>query len=233
MNDRNERKTLDTLLTLRNIIPHPPAAPMTYHELVDALVDMGITTSYHSVYRMLKHQGVLNLLDIERVKTGRAHGFRHRGSLLDKFSHHGLIADLIIQYLPHLLPPKVASQLKTHLAHHLVAFTALDEAYPDKRWKDKLDIQIDALGSWLTSELSPKIETLLSALYRDEPVWVEYYSLDNPAQVHKEKVMPQHLVVTTQDCELGYLSVDNPLHRGKGKLSRMPLTQIHTVTRCY
>ncbi|MFV0573950.1 MAG: hypothetical protein ACK5NC_00765 [Vibrio sp.] len=200
---KHQLKTIETLLCLAEAIPHPPARPITYQELANAVIDRGSSTDYHAVRRILNNERVRNLLGIEQVLIGRAHGIRYRASLLERFSHTELVAHLVETNLNPLLPKEIRYRLREHLKPHYERFQLFNEYMRDKHWLKKLTIAPDRLGHWLTEPLSPTVELILSALYREQHLLMRYYVL-GCTDVYEEKVMPIELQVKQEDTFLLY-----------------------------
>ncbi len=200
---KHQLKTIETLLCLAEVIPHPPAKPITYQELADAVIDRGSSTDYHAVRRILNNERVRNLLGIEQVLLGRTHGIRYRASLLERFSHTELVAYLVENHLNALLPKEIRHRLSEHLKPHYERFQLFNEYMRDKHWLKKLTIAPERLGHWLTEPLSPTVELILSALYREQHLLMRYY-VSGCVTSREQKIMPIELQVKEEGCFLRY-----------------------------
>ncbi|WP_417884282.1 hypothetical protein [Vibrio rumoiensis] len=232
MSDQHEIKTIETLLSLAEVIPRPPALPMTYQELANAVERNNRSTSYHAVRRILNDDRVMQLLGIEKIKRDKSHCIRYKASFLEKFSHSELIAHLIKTYLSNLLPKEVRHRLNDHLHNYRERFNALDEDMPDKRWLNKVTIDFIALGDWLSMPFEQHLEAILSALYREHQILLVYASLSISDLLIEEQIMPTKLDITQDDAVLFYFSRET--ERGAQRVPKsVSINQIKAVNPIY
>ncbi|TVO31738.1 hypothetical protein [Vibrio algivorus] len=227
---KHQLKTIETLLCLAEVIPHPPAKPITYQELADAVIDRGSSTDYHAVRRILNNERVRNLLGIEQVLLGRTHGIRYRASLLERFSHTELVAYLVENHLNTLLPKEIRQRLSEHLKPHYERFQLFNEYMRDKHWLKKLTIEPERLGTWLVEPVSPDVERILSALYREQHLLMRYY-VSGCVGAHEEKIMPIELQVKQEDTFLLYQTRETQKYGQEAK--SIPIQFIKEVQLIY
>lgn len=204
MSDSHFFKTIETLLTIADVIPYPPAPPLTYQEITDRVISRGTTTNYSSVRRMLQNQRLQSLLDFTVNTQLSPHTVQYLGGYFDQFSHGGLVAYLSMKYLGNLLPLQVRERFKRTVANYLDRYQSLDLAYPDKGWESKLIIQRDALGGWLFEDLPILVDEIFSALYFGRTLELEYIESKDSESSRIITVIPVHLSIDTQECRLIY-----------------------------
>ena len=204
MSDSHFFKTIETLLSISEVIPHPPATPLTYQDITDQVISRGTSTNYSSVRRMLQNQRLQTLLNFTVNTEASPHTVHYLGGYFDQFSHGGLVAYLSMKYLGNLLPLQVRERFKRTVANYLDRYQNLDIAYPDKGWESKLIIQRDALGGWLFEDLPILVDEIFSALYFGRTLDLEYIESKDSESSRTLTVIPVHLSIDTQECRLIY-----------------------------
>lgn len=212
-------KTIEILLTLAEVVSNPSYQPMSYKQLVDAIIDRGSSTKYHAIYRILNNERLMRLLEVEKIKQGRGHLIRYK---TEKFAHRELVANLIQNHLNNLLPKDIRSPLLTYLKSDIEKFEGFNEYMRDKHWLKKLVIEPDMLGHWCEMSLSPEIEKILSALYRNLHLSMRY-QLEVGAPLQEEKIMPVRVEVCSLSSMLFYQTRESQKEgqsQRKGSLER-------------
>ncbi|TVO35894.1 hypothetical protein [Vibrio algivorus] len=231
MSDSHFFKTIETLLTIADVIPHPPAAPLTYQEITDRVISRGTTTNYSSVRRMLQNQRLQALLNFTVKTQSSPHSVQYLGGYFDQFSHGGLVAYLSMKYLGNLLPMQVRERFKRTVANYLDRYQNLDVAYPDKGWKNKLIIQRDALGGWLLEDLPIQIDEIFSALYFGRQLELEALSAKRSNEKQTMIITPIRLSIDTRECRLIYREDTNSANKEKSLLNTEQSISIEQIVR--